>query len=228
MQIRADTGCYADMTMPSAHWDPSQIEKINSVYECALPLDQAAPHRKGNDLAVGHSPQTFPLMIQGPLITDIERTLHLARPVLDNSAITGSKPPTMRRLALWKRAQVQVLGRPDWIFIKLHCHSMDPSQKDAVIGDGFRDFLAALVGGAAERKETLHFVSAREMTNMVLAACDGREGNPGDYRDYRFKRLSDVPLLAQQLDSRSERIGKGTASAVPLARPKMGALAPEA
>jgi len=23
-----------------------------------------------------------------------------------------------------------------------------------------------------------------------VAACDGRDGNPGEYRDYRFKRLA--------------------------------------
>jgi hypothetical protein len=201
MQILAETGCYADLTMPSAHWDPAQIEKINSAYECALPLDQAAPHREGNDLVVGRVPRTFPLMIQGPLITDLRRTLRSGRPVLDNGAFTRAMPPTMHRLSLWKQAQVRVLGRPDWLFIKLHCHSMDPTQKDAVIGDSFRNFLAALVGGAAERKETLHFVAAREMANILLAACDGREGNPGDYRDYRFKRLADLPLSAEKSSS---------------------------
>jgi hypothetical protein len=55
-----------------------------------------------------------------------------------------------------------------------------------------RRFLEELVQGAARRKETLHFVSAREMTNIILAACEGREGNPGDYRDYKFKRIRDL------------------------------------
>ena len=201
MQILAETGCYADLTMPGAHWDPAQIAKTNSVYECALPLDQAAPHRQGHDLVAGRVPRTFPLMIQGPLVTDLSRTLRSARPALDNGAFTKAMPPTMHRLALWKQAQVRVLGRPDWLFIKLHCHSMDPTQKDAVIGNSFRNFLAALVGGAADRKETLHFVAAREMANILLAACDGREGNPGDYRDYRFKRVADLPLSAEKSSS---------------------------
>ncbi|MGD0793002.1 MAG: hypothetical protein ABR920_14645 [Terriglobales bacterium] len=192
MQILAETGCYADLTMPSAFWHPAQTEKINSVYECALPLDQAAPHRQGRDLLAGRVPTTFPLIVQGPLVTDLRRTFRSARPAFDNGAITASKPATMHRLSLWKQAQVRVLGRPDWLFIKLHCHSMDPTQKDALIGDSFRNFLAALVGGAAGRKETLHFVAAREMANILLAACDGREGNPGDYRNYRFKRFADV------------------------------------
>jgi hypothetical protein len=198
MQILAEIGCYADLTMPSGAWHPAQTGKINSIYECALPLDQAAPHRQGHDLAVGRPPRTFPLMVQGPLVTDFQRTLRSARPALDNGAITGANPATMHRLSLWKQAQVRVLGRPDWVFIKLHCHSMDPTQKDAVIGDSFRGFLAALVGGAVGRKETLHFVAAREMANILLAACDGREGNPGDYRDYRFKRMAEVPPSAEK------------------------------
>jgi hypothetical protein len=198
MQILAETGCYADLTMPSGFWHPAQTEKINSVYECALPLDQAAPHRQGHDLAAGRVPKTFPLIVQGPLVTDLRRTLRSVRPTLENGAITGTNPATVHRLSLWKQAQVRVLGRPDWLFIKLHCHSMDPNQKDAVIGDRFRDFLAAMVGGASDRKETLHFVSAREMANILLAACDGREGNPGDYRDYRFKRIREMPLSAEK------------------------------
>jgi hypothetical protein len=198
MQILAETGCYADLTMPSGFWHPAQTEKINSVYECALPLDQAAPHRQGHDLAAGRVPKTFPLIVQGPLVTDLRRTLRSVRPTLENGAITGTNPATVHRLSLWKQAQVRVLGRPDWLFIKLHCHSMDPNQKDAVIGDSFRDFLAAMVGGASDRKETLHFVSAREMANILLAACDGREGNPGDYRDYRFKRIREMPLSAEK------------------------------
>ena len=75
MQILAETGCYADMTLPTAYWHPAQTEKINSVYECALPLDQAAPHRKGRDLVAGRVPETFPLIVQGPLVTDLRRTL---------------------------------------------------------------------------------------------------------------------------------------------------------
>jgi hypothetical protein len=140
-------------------------------------------------------------MVQGPLVTDLRRSLRYGRPVLDNGALTASNPPTMHRLSLWKQAQVGVLGRPDWLFIKLYCHSMDPAEKDSVVGDSFRTFLAALVGGAAGRKETLHFVTAREMANILLAACAGREGNPGDYRDFRYKRLADVPRSAEKSSS---------------------------
>jgi hypothetical protein len=210
MQILSETGCYADMTMPGAPWDPAQIGKINSVYECTLPLDQRVPHREGHDLAAGQPPRIFPLMIQGPLIADVQSSLRLRRPIFDNGAITGAKPASLHRLSLWKQAQITVSGRPDWFFIKLHCHSMDPTQKDAVIGGSFQKFLATLVDGAPGRGETLHFVTAREMTNILLAACDGRDGNPGDYRDYRFKRFVDISM--------SEKSGTARLSAVPLAK----------
>jgi hypothetical protein len=201
MQILAETGCYADLTMPTGFWHPAQIRKTNSIYECALPLDQAAPHRRGHDLVAGRPASIFPLIIQGPLVTDLSCTMRSARPVFDNGVINGANPPTMRRLSLWKQAQVRVQGRPDWLFIKLFCHSMNPNQENSVIGGSFRNFLAALVDGADDRKETLHFVTARELANILLAACDGREGNPGAYRDYRFKRLAERPLPAKKSGS---------------------------
>lgn len=211
MQILAETGCYADFTLPSGFWHPAQTAKINSIYECALPLDQAAPHRKGRNLAVGRAPATLPLIVQGPLVADVGKTMRSARPAIENGAITGSAPMTLQRLALWKKARLRVTGRPDWLFIKLHCHGMDPTQQGAVIGSAFRKFLDELVTGARDRNETLHFVTAREMANILLAACDGRDGEPGDYRDYRFKpftsgALSSVP----QVRARSVRANLGS------------------
>lgn len=194
MQILAETGCYADFTLPSGFWHPAQTAKINSLYECALPLDQAAPHRKGRNLSVGRAPATLPLIMQGPLLADVGKTMRSARPAIENGAITGAAPMTLDRLALWKKARIRVTGRPDWLFVKLHCHGMDPTQQGSVIGSAFRTFLDELVTGAGERKETLHFVTAREMANIVFAACDGRDGNPGDYRDYRFKPFTSAAL----------------------------------
>jgi len=187
MQVLAETGCYADFTLPTGFFHPAQIGKINSLYECSLPLNQRAAHRTGKDLGVGRRPTIFPLMVQGPLLFDIRSRDRSHLLDIENGALTRAKPPSIQRLQLWKRAAIQVAGRPDWLFIKLHCHSMDPTQHNAVLGDAMRRFLQELVEGAQLRNEMLHFVTAREMVNVILAACDGREGNPGDYRDYRLK-----------------------------------------
>jgi hypothetical protein len=189
MQILAETGCYADFTLPTATFHPAQIAKINSLYECAMPLNQRAPHREGRDLERGRSPEVFPLIVQGPLMLRRGSPSRSWIGGIENGAITRRNPLSLSRLRLWKLAAISVRGKPDWLFIKLHCHGMDPTQHDVVLGEPMREFLGELVDGAAQRDEILHFVSAREMVNVVLAACDGREGNPGEYRDYRFKRV---------------------------------------
>lgn len=201
MKVLAETGCYADFTLPTGVLHPAQTAKINSLYECDLPLEQAVPHKTGTDLRAGRAPRIFPLIVQGPLLTDLRRSRRSFQPMFETGAITQANPMSLHRLGLWKQARIHVAGRPDWLFIKLHCHGMDPTQKDAVIGDGFRQFLEQLVGGAKERRETLHFVTAREMANIILAACDSKDGNPGEYRDYRFKRLRDLTAVAGKSDS---------------------------
>jgi len=50
-----------------------------------------------------------------------------------------------------------------------------------------RGFLRELTEAARAGGDQPHFVTAREMVNIALAACDGRDGSPGDYRDYRLR-----------------------------------------
>ncbi len=182
MRILAETGCYADFTLPCAP-SPPQVAKINSLYEYAGNPDRPVPHRRGFNLTVGRPPSVFPILVQGPLGLDFSRL----PPRIENSEITAQHPPTMRRLRLWRQAAICVAGRPNWVFIKLHCHGMLAEDAGVMFGDGIRAFLRDLGQASAAEGFATHFVTAREMTNIILAACDGREGNPGDYRDYRFQ-----------------------------------------
>ena len=203
MEILADTGCYADFTLPTAAFHPGQIAKVNSLYECGLPLHVRAPHRSGRNLRVGRPPQSFPINVQGPLILDFDRKArnHMGR--IENAALTGANPPNLRRLELWKKAEIAVQHRPDWLFIKLHCHSMDPTQQESVMGTHMQRFLSGLVTGAEERQEIIHFVTAREMVNLILAACDGRDGNPAEYRDYRLKLATRSTIRPDDIKSQT-------------------------
>jgi hypothetical protein len=36
------------------------------------------------------------------------------------------------------------------------------------------------------RRWRLHYVTAREMYNVAIAAMDGKSGDPGAYRDYEL------------------------------------------
>jgi hypothetical protein len=186
MQILAETGCYVDMTYPTSAFHPAQISKVNSIYECASPLQERAPHRRGLELKVGRSVSTLPFLIQGPWALDFDRHSRSGIGRIEDGALTAANPPSIRRLQLWKRAGITVARKPEWLFIKLDAHGMYPTDTETVLGDATRNFLKELINGASERQESVHFVSAREMANIALAACDGREGNPGDYRDYRY------------------------------------------
>jgi hypothetical protein len=192
MQILSDTGCYADFTLPSAP-EPTQVPKINSVYECAGRLDRAVPHRRGRDLRVGVPPARYPLIVQGPLRLVFDRSgARVALPRIENGELSARRAMSVDRVRQWVAAGVSVRGRPDWVFIKLHCHGMDPRDEDAMFGDGRRRLLRSFVDYADSTGSTLHFVTAREMTNVLLAACDGRGGSPGEWREYRL-RLAPPP-----------------------------------
>jgi len=189
IQILSETGCFGDFTLPSAP-NISQTAKINSLYECALPLDHRAPHRKGKDLRVACEPQVFPLIVQGPLMWDFSRRKGgMPFPAIENGELTALHPPAMERLRLWRKAAISVKGRPDWLFIKLHCHGMDPRDARAMHGEPLKSFLGQLIEETRGGKYQVHFTTAREMVNIILAACDGKTGNPGYFRDYRFTRI---------------------------------------
>ncbi|MGC2773745.1 MAG: hypothetical protein WA232_18765, partial [Candidatus Sulfotelmatobacter sp.] len=148
----------------------------------------------------GRRPRVFPLMVEGPLMLSLSSSAGRLVSV-ENGSVTSKNPPSMHRLKLWKQAAIAVKGRPDWLFIKLQCHGMDPRDREVMLGAPMVQFLRDLIEGAPHRSETLHFVSAREMVNIILAATDGREGNPGEYRDYRLKRLRPAPVQSDSADA---------------------------
>src|SRR5947209_2537485 len=73
MQILAETGCYADFTLPSAP-DESQVARINAVYQCGHPLEERKPHRSGPSLRVGEHPR-LPVLFTGPLVFNWRRRI---------------------------------------------------------------------------------------------------------------------------------------------------------
>jgi hypothetical protein len=197
MQILAETGCYADLTLPSAP-DISQVARINAIYQCGHSLTEARPHRNGPSVRVG-SQTELPLIFTGPLAFDWgRRRKGVPVPRLDNGALTARYPPTVERLNRWSAARIGVRGRPEWVFIKLYCHGFFDEDQSAMIGDEMKRFLSEVLELAERtRRFKLHFASAREMFNIAMAAVDGREGEPGLYRDYKLRQIMQTPEVAQ-------------------------------
>jgi hypothetical protein len=189
MQVLKETGCYADFTLPSAP-DQSQVPRLNAVYQCGHPLDEAVPHRGGPDVRVGETPR-LPLIFTGPLIFNWQRRVRgLPVPRLDDGCLVAHYPLDIPRFEGWRNARIGVLGKPDWIFIKLYCHGFFAQDQPAMIGEPARRFLETILElGAQTGSFKLYFTTAREAFNIVLAAADGRDGDPGQYRDYRLQQI---------------------------------------
>lgn len=188
--ILAETGCYADFTFPSAP-SPTQPRIVNALYYardipgCPRGADQGV-RVEAIDRAKATSVQIPPplLLITGPLALNWKRRKWGILPRLENAEIAGGNPPTPDRIRLWARQQIGVAGRPDWVFVKVHTHGCVPGNARVLLGESMRQAHEVLQREFNDgRNWQLHYVTAREMHNLVKAAEANLPGSPGEYRD---------------------------------------------
>jgi hypothetical protein len=185
LEVLRETGCYADFTMPSGPNNPTQSRKINSIYYARGNSRRPRRHDWGIDVGRGPAPNDALLLIQGPLLFNWLRRKWGCLPRIENACLQGNQPPTLDRLELWLRAHVQVPSRPDWFFVKLHTHGCNPQNQGVLLGEPMLRFHQALAERA--RQDTgfhYHYLTAREMFNLVKAAEAGWTGSVADARDY--------------------------------------------
>ncbi|HKQ79267.1 MAG TPA: hypothetical protein VJ810_36565 [Blastocatellia bacterium] len=189
MRILADTGCYADLTLPAAPLQP-QTPRINALYQCGRPLNERMPHWTGKNLRVG-AEVTLPILLTGPLVFDWSRRRSgLPAPRIDDGVVKTGYPITPMRLRRWRGAGISVSGRPEWIFIKLYCHGFFTNDQAVTIGEPALRFLQETLEQVdRDGRLKVHFATAREAFNIALAAVDGRSGEPNQYRNYRLRPI---------------------------------------
>jgi hypothetical protein len=186
LDILRETGCYADFTMPSAP-HRTQTRTINSIYYAHNCPARPWSHDTGVDAGAGPPPADALLLIQGPLVFDWRKRRLGIVPRLENGCIQGSQPARIERLESWLRARVQVPARPDWFFVKLHAHGAPEDSHEALLGASMVRFHEDLARRAAENPRFhYHYVTAREMYNLVKAAEAGWKGSVADARDYEL------------------------------------------
>jgi hypothetical protein len=191
MRILAETGCYADLTLPSAP-DETQVAKINKIYEPTGDFEKPVPHRTGKNLRVGTELERLPLILPGVLVFDwTRRKKGLPLPKIEDGELSAMKPLDLRRLDRWRKARIAVAGKPEWIFIKLYCHGFFDRDQPFSIGEEAKRFFAEIVEfGAGSGNFQTHFATAREAFNLIAAAVDGQTGSPHRWRDYRLRKIS--------------------------------------
>jgi hypothetical protein len=189
LRILSETGCYADFTMPSAPSD-TQTRKINSIYYALDDPEMPKSHDTGTDVEVNREPSGDLMIIQGPLCFNWKRKKFFILPRIENGNITADNPPTPERVDLWIRQHIHVKGRPDWIFVKVYTHGAQDRNYRGLLGnDGYLNKLYSYLEDRYNdgKRYKLHYVTAREMYNIIKAAEAGEKGDLNSYRDYMIQ-----------------------------------------
>jgi hypothetical protein len=187
--VLVETGCYADFTFPSAP-SATQPRMVNAIYYAK---DRPGAPR-GADFGArvgvgGLSSLSSLLLITGPLALNWRRRKWGVLPRVENGDISGGNPPSAERVRLWVRQEIGVRGKADWVFVKLYTHGCVPSNTSVVLGEGMRVLHETLQRDYNDGDRwQLHYVTAREMYNLVKAAEAGKEGTPGLWRDFMVGR----------------------------------------
>ncbi len=188
IRILADEGCYADFTFPSLH--EAQPGKINALYYVTDDPEKPKSYDTGTDVKVGGNAVGDLMLIQGPLALRTKKRFGVPWfPAIEAAELQGGSVPTLDRARAWITANVHVKGRPEWIFVKLHTHGAMQQNFPHNLGEMADRFFCDLER-AYDNPENglLHYVSAREMYNIIKAAEAGKSGNPGEYRDFEIPR----------------------------------------
>jgi hypothetical protein len=181
-----EAGCYADFTFPSAP-DECQPNRVNEIYWPTGDLRRRKAYATGEPARVGHVRRDRLLMVTGPLALTVRRDPGRPRPRLriESSALAHDDPPSARRVRTWVGQNVHVLGRPEWVFVKVHTHGAPERNADVLLGEPARAMHEALARDYNDgRRWALHYVTAREMFNIAVAAMEGQAGDPGHFRDH--------------------------------------------
>lgn len=185
MPLLFETGCYADYTFPSAP-DESQHGIVNQIYWPIGDLSRRRAYETGVRARVGEVMNDRILMIEGPLCLALRPGNF--KPRLEYSGLQYSDPPTPDRVRNWAAQNIHVEGRPEWVFVKVYAHGAPEFQAGPLLGDHGHMLHRELTTRYNDGRDwVLHYVTAREMYNIAIAALEGKSGNPNDYRDYRLK-----------------------------------------
>jgi len=182
LRVLSECGCYADFTLPAAP-SPAQTRRINSIYYATDDPQRPKSHDQGEPVRAGGTPHGDLMIVQGPLGLRWPGKFGLL-PAIENADLSAGAPPGPRRARVWVRTGVGVAGRPDWTFVKVHTHGCKEANMRLLLGrpmQALHRCLCARYNDGVRYK--LHYVTAREMYNIIKAAERGLTGDPGEYRD---------------------------------------------
>jgi hypothetical protein len=183
LEVLQDAGCYADFTFPS--WKKSSQPRLVNTLFYAQDDPRPKSYDRGTPARVGQTNAAGLLLVPGPLVPFVRRGRGIPRLGMDDGDLAAYWPYERVRLDRWLTAGIHVPGRPDRVFVKLHCHGCADWGRSALLGRElealFSDAEARFNDG---RKYRLHYVTLRELFNVIKATEANSAADPDAARDW--------------------------------------------
>ncbi|MDE2125775.1 MAG: hypothetical protein KGJ62_04230 [Armatimonadetes bacterium] len=183
-----EEGCYADFTFPA--WKKtSQPRQVNSIFYAHAGARPGKPHDRGVRARRGHAPPPGLMIVSGPLTPYADANSGRLKLGMDDGDLAATFRFKRDRISRWLGAGIHVMGRPDRLFIKLHCHGAPDANREMLLGSD----LDALYTAAGELTAPgsgyrIHYVTARQMFNVIRATELDLPGPVESLRDAVLQR----------------------------------------
>jgi len=172
LSVLVETGCYADMTLPSVP-SPCQGRLVNKLFYARGRPGQRRSYDHGREVYVGGARQPGELlMVSGPLGIHLRSRAKGLVPRIEAGMLEPENPvPLDRRVEAWVRFALAVRGAPNHRFIKLHAHGCNGDAPEWFLSQGgpFDRLLSLLEARFADtRRYFLHYVTAHELYETIV------------------------------------------------------------
>ncbi|HEY62419.1 MAG TPA: hypothetical protein G4N95_07195 [Anaerolineae bacterium] len=186
LTILRECGCYADFTFPCLN--KAQPAMLNTIYYAIDDPGRPKSYNRGVTVKCNSkAPENGLMIIQGILGLRPDETKRL-KFAIDYSDIDFNDPPTTGRVDYWLKNAIYIEGKPNWKFIKLHTHGAPEIRWKANFGRQADIAFKYLEDQYKDDKiYCLHYITAREMYNVIRAAESGAQQFRSIYRDLEIK-----------------------------------------
>ena len=189
LTILEETGCYADFTMPSAPSN-TQTKTINSIYYAIDDPSRPKSHNVGVTAKSGYVNQNGLLCIQGPLSLNTQSRKFGIFPRIENGRLAANMGMGKDRISMWLKSNVHIEGKENIVFVSLYSHGTQEKDMKFFFDEGGLDALFTnLEEFCFESNIDLHYVSARNMYNVVKGMEEVPTASPQDLYDYHLQLI---------------------------------------
>lgn len=209
ISILNETGCFADFTFPC--YNEANPEQINSIYYATDDTAKPKSHNRGIPVNTRGGPTIDHdlMMVEGPFHPYF-RNGKLRGLRIYGDAVDNEQEATRARIDAWVRTGIAVQGKENWVVVKTHTHGATDSK--VALGQNMHVLFDHLEKKYRDGQGyALHYVTARELYNIIKAAEAGEIGeNPADYKNYTVSAplYDSTPSVLEASETLRALVGK--------------------